>query len=78
MPSSRSCLLATWLYNDMASTPSSSPSLRIVSDPIPCSSANATATCKTRSRLSGVRGFVAGSVFGAISVPPQGLDNLTS
>ena len=43
MPSSRSSLLATWLYSDIASTPSASPSLRMLSDSMPLASARATA-----------------------------------
>ena len=55
MPSRRSSLLATWLYSDIASTPSFSPSLRIVSDSMPSSSASWTAAPSTRSLLSGAR-----------------------
>src|SRR5436190_858805 len=40
----------------MASNPSASPSLRIVSDSIPPSSASARAACRIRSRLRGSRG----------------------
>src|SRR3954453_14263969 len=58
MPSRRSSLFATWLYSDIASNPSVSPSLRIVSDSIPCSSARSTAAARIRSRLSGTRGSV--------------------
>jgi hypothetical protein len=42
MPSRRSCLLATWWYSDMATTPSSWASLRMLSDPMPPRSARAT------------------------------------
>ena len=35
MPSRISSLLATWLYSDIASTPSVSASLRMLSDPTP-------------------------------------------
>src|SRR3954454_2618363 len=52
MPSSRSTLLATWLYSDIASTPTASPSLRMLSDSTPVRSASATAASSTRSRLS--------------------------
>ena len=71
MPSRSWSLLATWLYSDMASTPRASPSLRILSAAIPLSSAKATAARSTRSLLRGIRGFVAGLVFGAICFPPR-------
>src|SRR6266540_5878423 len=64
MPSRMSSLLATWLYSDIASTPSSCPSLRMVSDSIPLSSASATAARSTRSLLKGARR----SAFEAVSV----------
>ena len=70
MPSRSWSLLATWLYSDMASTPTTSPSLRMLSDAIPCSSAKATAALSTLSVLRGIRGFVPGLVFVAISLPP--------
>jgi hypothetical protein len=35
----RSPRLATWLYSDIASTPRAWPSLRMDSDPMPCSPA---------------------------------------
>ena len=60
MPSRISPLLATWLYSDIASTPSAWPSLRMLSDSIPFSSAKATAARSTRSRLRGVLASVAG------------------
>ena len=70
MPSRSSSLLATWLYSDIASTPTASPSLRMLSDAIPFSSAKATAAARTRSLLRGVRGFVADLDVDAISLPP--------
>ena len=66
MPSRMSSLLATCLYRDMASTPSSRPSLRIDSDAMPISSASVTAACNTRSLLRAGRGFARGSVLFAI------------
>src|SRR5580704_4943889 len=75
MPSRRSPLLATWLYNDIASTPRTSPSLRMLSEEMPLSSAKATAVRSTRSRLSGVRGCVVGLASGGIGVRSHhGLD----
>ena len=53
MPSRRSSLLATWLYSDIGSTPSSWPSRRMLTASMPCSSASSTAARSTRSRLSG-------------------------
>src|SRR5881397_92257 len=58
MPSRTSSLLATWLYSDIASKPSTWPSLRMVSASIPPSSARASAARRMRSRLSGRRGSV--------------------
>ena len=59
-----SSLLATWLYSDIASTPSSWPSLRMVSDSMPFWSARATAARNTRSLLKGARR----SAFESVSV----------
>src|SRR4051794_32065811 len=56
MPSSRASLPATWLYSDIASTPSAWPSLRMLSDSIPFSSAKATAARSTASRVTPFRG----------------------
>ena len=42
----------------------------MLSDAIPCSSANATAASSTLSLPNGLRGFVAGLVFGAIYFLP--------
>src|SRR5215813_14186700 len=53
MPSSRSSLLATWLYSDMASTPSTWPSLRIDNAPVPPPSTTLIAARITRSLVSG-------------------------
>jgi hypothetical protein len=50
-------LFAMWLYSDIASTPSVSPSLRMLSEDIPCWSVRATAARSTRSRFSGARGL---------------------
>src|SRR6266699_2852416 len=61
MPSSRSSLLATWLYSDIASTPTAWASLRIESVSIPFSSAKTAAARSTRSRLNGMRGAGAAS-----------------
>src|SRR6266508_1388746 len=58
MPSRTSSLLATWLYSDIASNPRAWPSLRIVTDSIPPSSASSRAVCRIRSRLRGRRGSV--------------------
>jgi hypothetical protein len=64
MPSKMSSLLAAWLYSDIASTPSSWPSLRMVSDPMPLWSARTTAARNTRSLLRGTRR----SAFESVSV----------
>ena len=61
MPSRRSSLLEMWLYSDIASTPTASPSLRIESVSIPFSSAKAAAARRTRSRLRGMRGAGTGT-----------------
>ena len=53
MPSRRSSLLATCLYSDIGSTPSSWPSRRMLTASMPCSSASSTAARSTRSRLRG-------------------------
>ena len=54
MPSRMSSLLATWWYSDIASTPSSWASRRIVSASMPSRSATATATRhRPRSRVVG-------------------------
>src|SRR5215216_6791711 len=68
MPSRMAALLATWWYSDMASTPSSVASLRMLSDPTPSRSARATAASRTRCLVSGIRGAGLGSVWVAISV----------
>ena len=79
MPSSSSSLLARWLYSDIASTPTASPSLRMLSDAIPFSSASVTAAARTRSLLRGVRDFVGDVDVDAIFRCPSwiGVDNLT-
>src|SRR5271166_4804742 len=75
MPSRRSPLLATWLYSDIASTPRTSPSLRMLSEEMPLESAKATAARSTRSLLSGDRGRVVGLAGDAIGVGShRGLD----
>ena len=56
MPSRRSSLLVTWLYSDIASTPTAWASLRIDSVSMPFWSAKAAAARRTRSRLRGMRG----------------------
>src|SRR4051794_20144307 len=56
MPSSRASLPGTWLYSDIASTPSAWPSLRMLSDSIPLWSARATAVRSTCSRFTPLRG----------------------
>src|SRR5437016_5683111 len=53
MPSRRSSLLATWLYSDIASTPTCSPSLRMLIEAMPSLSASSTAARTRRSRTSG-------------------------
>ena len=69
----------TCLYSDIASTPRASPSLRMVSDAMPCSSAKVAAARSTRSRLSGGPGCVAGMAGRAISArsPVRVLTKLT-
>ena len=62
-------MLATWLYRDIASTPRASPSLRMLSDAIPLSSAKATPPRSTRSLVRDLRGFVPDFDGGAIFAP---------
>src|SRR6478672_6861654 len=65
MASVRSPLLDTWLYSDIASTPSSPPSLRMLSDSIPLASANAMADPTTLSRFNRARASLPGLIIGA-------------
>ncbi len=58
MPARISPLLATWLYSDIASTPSSLASLRMLSASIPSASASSIAARRTRSLLRGVRALL--------------------
>ena len=71
-------MLATWLYSDIASTPTASPSLRMVSVLSPLPSARATAARSTPSRLSGARRSAAGLAEGVTrpSSPSSTLTNL--
>ena len=61
-PSRIASLLATCLYSDIASTPSSAPRRRIVSAPSPSRSARSTAARRTRSVVSGGRGELSSRV----------------
>ena len=65
-PSSRSSLLRTWLYSDMASTPSVWASLRMLRAPMPPLSASSTAAWRTRWRVSGA-GMLPHSLTYAVS-----------
>src|SRR4051794_11103308 len=75
IPSSRASLPATWLYSDIASTPSACPSLRMLSDSRPDSSASATAPLSTCSRLIPLRGMLTSlrrkSITYAVSITPS-------
>ena len=62
-------MFATWWYRDIGLTPSSRASERMVSDPIPPSSATATAPRSTRSRLSGARSPGLSLTRSGISLP---------
>ncbi len=55
MPSRMSSLPATWLYSDIASTPSRDATARMVTAATPCSSAIAIAARRIRSRSKGRR-----------------------
>ena len=70
MPSTKSFLFSTWLYSDIASTPSLLASLRMVSDSNPPLSASRTATVSTRFRVSRARARGFESEFDAIVTSP--------
>ena len=76
MPSTRSTLFRTWRYSDIASTPSTWPSRRMLSDSTPPASARSTAARSTRSRRKGVRGRARGSVLVATLSPFPSPSNL--
>ena len=72
-------MLATWVYSDIASTPSSSPSLRIVSISMPASSASAMAVLSTWSRFKRRRAATPVLLDALAMISPfDPIDNLTT